>query len=128
MAVSGCSRAFSTFEWRSDPDFSRPEIPLMAKKSKFLAKGGGGGWVRPSFFDLQTLGLTSAAKAVGVVVSSAAMAPVELSNKARRNCGNIDMAQVTVASWSNNQHTSGLTPAAKEGRLCSRCLCRYGAS
>ncbi|CAI9762897.1 unnamed protein product [Fraxinus pennsylvanica] len=37
----------------------------------------------------------------------------QLRNKARRNCSNIGVAQVAAASWSNNQQTSGLTPAAK---------------
>ncbi|CAI9763440.1 unnamed protein product [Fraxinus pennsylvanica] len=37
----------------------------------------------------------------------------QLSNKARRMCSNIGVAQVAAASWSNNQQTSGLTPVAK---------------
>ncbi|CAA2974846.1 cystathionine gamma-synthase 1, chloroplastic [Olea europaea subsp. europaea] len=37
----------------------------------------------------------------------------QLSNKARRNCSNIGVAQVAVASWQNNQQASRLTPAAK---------------
>ncbi|KAL6518944.1 cAMP-dependent protein kinase regulatory subunit Cgs1 [Orobanche hederae] len=37
----------------------------------------------------------------------------QLSNKGRRNCSNIGVAQVVAASWSNNQGVSSYTPAAE---------------
>ncbi|KAL8217812.1 hypothetical protein R6Q57_021185 [Mikania cordata] len=37
----------------------------------------------------------------------------QLSNKARRNCSNIGVAQIVAASWSNNQPPSSAAAAAK---------------
>ncbi|CAA3009127.1 cystathionine gamma-synthase 1, chloroplastic-like [Olea europaea subsp. europaea] len=97
MAVSSCARASPFFECRSDPDFSRPEIPSYGQKSNFFS---------------------GKATAVGYGLSSLIFRfppnfVRQLSNKARRNCSNIGVAQVVAASWSNNQQASGLTPAAK---------------
>ncbi|KAK6129268.1 hypothetical protein DH2020_036977 [Rehmannia glutinosa] len=99
MAVSSFARAFPSFECRSDPDFSRPEIPSAgcAGKSKPAILGGGAA----------THGLSS------LIMRFPPNFVRQLSNKARRNCSNIGVAQVVAASWSNNQGASGFTPAAK---------------
>ncbi|CAI9763257.1 unnamed protein product [Fraxinus pennsylvanica] len=97
MAVSSCARVFPSFECRSDPDFSRPEIPSYGEKSNFFSgKAAAAGY-----------GLSS------LIFRFPPNFVRQLSNKARRNCSNIGVAQVVAASWSNNQQTSGLTPAAK---------------
>ncbi|KAK6155072.1 hypothetical protein DH2020_009320 [Rehmannia glutinosa] len=99
MAVSSFARAFPSFECRSDPDFSRPEIPSAgcAGKSKPAILGGGAA----------AHGLSS------LIMRFPPNFVRQLSNKARRNCSNIGVAQVVAASWSNNQGASGFTPAAK---------------
>ncbi|KAL9157767.1 hypothetical protein ABFS82_08G025300 [Erythranthe guttata] len=103
MAVSSFARAFPSFECRSDPDFSRPEIPPA---------GCGGGFSGKS----QSAILRGGAAAHGLSSLILRFPPNfvrQLSNKARRNCSNIGVAQVVAASWSNNQGASGSTPAAK---------------
>ncbi|KAL3624016.1 cAMP-dependent protein kinase regulatory subunit Cgs1 [Castilleja foliolosa] len=104
MAVSSFARAFPSFECRSDPDISRPEIPSAGHggfstkpKPSILCGGGGAG----------LYGLSSP------ILKFPPNFVRQLSNKARRNCSNIGVAQVVAASWSNNQGASGNTPAAK---------------
>ncbi|XP_051140636.1 cystathionine gamma-synthase 1, chloroplastic [Andrographis paniculata] len=98
MAASSFAMALPTFDCRSDPDFSRPEIPRSGSSGK--SKSGI---------------LRTAAGAQGLSSLILRFPPNfvrQLSNKARRNCSNIGVAQVVAASWSNNQGASGLTPAA----------------
>ncbi|KAL0381043.1 UNVERIFIED_CONTAM: Cystathionine gamma-synthase 1, chloroplastic [Sesamum angustifolium] len=95
MAASSCARAFPSFEARSDPDFSRPEIPSAGccrKPNSPVLRGAHG---------LSSLIFKFPPNFVR-----------QLSTKARRNCSNIGVAQVVAASWSNNQAASGFTPAA----------------
>ncbi|KAK4409853.1 Cystathionine gamma-synthase 1, chloroplastic [Sesamum angolense] len=95
MAASSCARAFPSFEARSDPDFSRPEIPSAGcgrKPNSPVLRGAHG---------LSSLIFKFPPNFVR-----------QLSVKARRNCSNIGVAQVVAASWSNNQAASGFTPAA----------------
>lgn len=99
MAVSSFARAFPSFECRSDPDFSRPEIPsggFSGKPQSAILRGGAAAH-----------GLSS------LILRFPPNFVRQLSNKARRNCSNIGVAQVVAASWSNNQGASGSTPAAK---------------
>ncbi|XP_011085742.1 LOW QUALITY PROTEIN: cystathionine gamma-synthase 1, chloroplastic-like [Sesamum indicum] len=95
MAASSCARAFPSFEARSDPDFSRPEIPSTGCGRKANSPV------------LRTAhGLSS------LIFKFPPNFVRQLSTKARRNCSNIGVAQVVAASWSNNQAASGFTPAA----------------
>lgn len=41
----------------------------------------------------------------------------QLSNKARRNCSNIGVAQIVAASWSNNQPQSSAAAAAVDAAV-----------
>ncbi|XP_017616108.2 cystathionine gamma-synthase 1, chloroplastic-like [Gossypium arboreum] len=94
MAVSSCSflprvfNAYSSFECRSDPDFSgtptgeKPRIGSNGRVTASLFCTGGGG--------LSSLIFRFPPNFVR-----------QLSVKARRNCSNIGVAQVVAASWSN---------------------------
>ncbi|KAL3629395.1 cAMP-dependent protein kinase regulatory subunit Cgs1 [Castilleja foliolosa] len=101
MAVSSFARVFPSFECRSDPDIYRPEIPsagrggFSTKQTPSILCGGGGARI---------YGLSSP------ILRFPPNFVRQLSNKARRNCSNIGVAQVVAASWSNNQ---GNVPAAK---------------
>ncbi|KAH6774544.1 Pyridoxal phosphate transferases superfamily protein [Perilla frutescens var. hirtella] len=102
MAVSSFARAFPSFECRSDPDFSLPEIPSAGyagfsprSKSAVLRAGAG------------AHGLSS------LILKFPPNFVRQLSVKSRRNCSNIGVAQVVAASWSNNQGASAPAPAAK---------------
>ncbi|KAL8038589.1 hypothetical protein ABFX02_11G117500 [Erythranthe guttata] len=97
MAVSSCARAFSSFECRSDPDFSPPEIPSAGCGFSVKAKS-------PS-----PRGSVAARGLSSLILKFPPNFVRQLSNKARRNCSNIGVAQVVAASWSENQST----PAAK---------------
>ncbi|XVF14311.1 hypothetical protein REPUB_Repub09cG0048100 [Reevesia pubescens] len=110
MAVSSCScphrvfNAYSSFECRSDPDFSgapigdKPHIGSTRRvtASSFCTGGGIG---------------------VGSLSSLIFRFPPnfvrQLSIKARRNCSNIGVAQIVAASWSNG-HTSGSPSSAAQ--------------
>ncbi|KAL2552283.1 Cystathionine gamma-synthase 1 [Forsythia ovata] len=94
MAMSSCARAFPSFNCRSDPDFSRPDIPSSG--GKFSSKS-------LSPHSLSSHGMSS------LIFKFPPNFVRQLSTKARRNCSNIGVAQVAAASWSNNQST---TPAA----------------
>ncbi|KAL8471623.1 hypothetical protein ACS0TY_028401 [Phlomoides rotata] len=96
MAVSSFARAIPSFECRSDPDFSRPEIPTGGGFSGKAKLGGAG-----------VHGLSS------LILKFPPNFVRQLSNKARRNCSNIGVAQVVAASWSNNQGASGSPSVAK---------------
>ncbi|CAA2955773.1 cystathionine gamma-synthase 1, chloroplastic [Olea europaea var. sylvestris] len=96
MAASSCARAFPSFECRTDPDFFRPDIPSFGERSEFFTGKAA-----------VVYGLSS------LIFRFPPNFVRQLSNKARRNCSNIGVAQVVAASWSNNQQASGLTPAAK---------------
>ncbi|KAL3833243.1 hypothetical protein ACJIZ3_007979 [Penstemon smallii] len=100
MAVSSCARAFASFECRSEPDFSRPEIPSAgySRNSKSANLRGGAAAFR---------GLSSP------ILRFPPNFVRQLSTKARRNCSNIGVAQIVAAAWSNNQAASGSTPASK---------------
>ncbi|KAG8501615.1 hypothetical protein CXB51_004056 [Gossypium anomalum] len=104
MAVSSCSfpprvfNAYSSFECRSDPDFSgtptgeKPRIGSNRRVTASLFCAGGGG--------LSSLIFRFPPNFVR-----------QLSVKARRNCSNIGVAQVVAASWSNGP-TSGYPSSA----------------
>ncbi|KAL1538725.1 cAMP-dependent protein kinase regulatory subunit Cgs1 [Salvia divinorum] len=98
MAVSSFARAFPSFECRSDPDFSLPEIPSgcysSGSKSAVL-RGAAGGY-----------GLSSQ------ILKFPPNFVRQLSVKSRRNCSNIGVAQIVAASWSNKQGAPAPIPAA----------------
>lgn len=81
-------RAFSSFECRSDPDFGGQEIPSSGPRFAGKLKSG------PTHL---SFGLSS------MILRFPPDFVRQLSNKARRNCSNIGVAQVVAASWSNNQ-------------------------
>ncbi|XP_057769540.1 cystathionine gamma-synthase 1, chloroplastic [Salvia miltiorrhiza] len=98
MAVSSFARAFPSFECRSDPDFSLPEIPSPrygAGSKSAVLRGGAGAY-----------GLSS------LILKFPPNFVRQLSVKSRRNCSNIGVAQIVAASWSNNQGAPAPTPAA----------------
>lgn len=100
MAVSSYARAFPSFECRSDPDFSgipRPEIPRSG--ARFTGKLNSA--VSHASFGLSSMILRFPPNFVR-----------QLSNKARRNCSNIGVAQVVAASWSNNQPAAAIAAEA----------------
>ncbi|XP_073055744.1 cystathionine gamma-synthase 1, chloroplastic [Primulina eburnea] len=96
MAVSSCAIAFPAFECRSDPDFSRTDGPSARKIKPPMLHGA-----------VSAYGLSS------MILKFPPNFVRQLSNKARRNCSNIGVAQVVAASWSNNQGASIPKPAAK---------------
>ncbi|KAL0431731.1 UNVERIFIED_CONTAM: Cystathionine gamma-synthase 1, chloroplastic [Sesamum radiatum] len=89
MAASSCARAFPSFEARSDPDFSRPEIPsagcgrkanapLSTKARRNCSNIGVAQVVAASWSNNQAAsGFTPAANAVDAA-AAAAVAPVEV--------------------------------------------------
>ncbi|KAG9147376.1 hypothetical protein Leryth_019524 [Lithospermum erythrorhizon] len=88
----------SPFICRSDPDFSSPDFPSSASfcgKSTAAKKVGGGGY-----------GLSS------LILRFPPNFVRQLSNKARRNCGNIGVAQVVAASWSDEDGGVGFGTSA----------------
>ncbi|XP_022740082.1 cystathionine gamma-synthase 1, chloroplastic-like isoform X1 [Durio zibethinus] len=109
MAVSSCScptrvfNAYSSFECRSDPDFScapigdKPRLgsTRLVAASSFVTGGG----------------ITS-----GSISSLIFRFPPnfvrQLSIKARRNCSNIGVAQIVAASWSNDPASGSPSSAA----------------
>ncbi|XP_062106609.1 cystathionine gamma-synthase 1, chloroplastic [Humulus lupulus] len=99
MAVSTCPKAFSSFECRSDPDFTgfpRHEKPASARFGMRVDPAARG-----------SHGLSS------LILRFPPNFVRQLSTKARRNCSNIGVAQIVAASWSNNS-ASGVpaVPAA----------------
>ncbi|EOY03529.1 Pyridoxal phosphate-dependent transferases superfamily protein isoform 2 [Theobroma cacao] len=108
MAVSSCScpprvfNAYSSFECRSDPDFSgapigdkprvRPSRRLTA--ASFCTGGIGGGGLSSLIFRFPPNFVR------------------QLSIKARRNCSNIGVAQIVAASWSNSPASGSPSSAA----------------
>ncbi|KAL6497483.1 cAMP-dependent protein kinase regulatory subunit Cgs1 [Orobanche hederae] len=99
-AISCCARAFTSFDCRSGPNFSQSEIP----------SAGSGGFSGKA----KSAGLRGAAAGHGLSSLVFRFPPNfvrQLSNKARRNCSNIGVAQVVAASWSANQRASD-SPAA----------------
>ncbi|PON37306.1 Cys/Met metabolism, pyridoxal phosphate-dependent enzyme [Parasponia andersonii] len=98
MAVSTCPKVFaSSFECRSDPDFS-------------------GGFPRhenpgPGRFSMRVGPSSSSSRGLSSLIFRFPPNFVrQLSTKARRNCSNIGVAQIVAASWSNNSATG--VPAA----------------
>ncbi|XWS40905.1 hypothetical protein CRYUN_Cryun17cG0036200 [Craigia yunnanensis] len=116
MAVYSCScpprvfNAYSSFECRSDPDFSgaptgdKPRFGSTRRvtASSFCAGGGivGGG--------LSSLIFRFPPNFVR-----------QLSIKARRNCSNIGVAQIVAASWSNGPASGSLSSAAASAQAVS---------
>ncbi|CAK9186065.1 unnamed protein product [Ilex paraguariensis] len=98
-AISSCARVFSSFECRSDPDFTG--VPPSPGGGKFSANANSVVLSRGSVGGLSSLIFKFPPNFVR-----------QLSTKARRNCSNIGVAQVVAASWSNNEVVNGLTPAA----------------
>lgn len=104
MAVSSCTKAFPSFECRSDPDLSGGisgrEISTDGRR-RFTCKLNSG------VLSAHALSYSSIYRFPPNFVR-------QLSNKARRNCSNIGVAQIVAASWSNNQPpVSPSTPTAK---------------
>lgn len=103
MAVSSspCPRVFSSFECRSDPDFS---ASARFEKPRISYRGGA------------SAAAFSASSTYGGISSLIFKFPPnfvrQLSIKARRNCSNIGVAQVVAASWSNNSASGSPSPAA----------------
>ncbi|XWS44333.1 hypothetical protein CRYUN_Cryun15aG0036100 [Craigia yunnanensis] len=109
MAVSSCScpprvfNAYSSFECRSDPDFSgatigdKPHVGSSRRvtASSFCTGGGFGGGVLSSLIFRFPPNFVR-----------------QLSVKARRNCSNIGVAQVVAASWSNGPASGSPSSAA----------------
>ncbi|XP_031396312.1 cystathionine gamma-synthase 1, chloroplastic [Punica granatum] len=103
MAVSATSFPkiyASSFECRSDPDFSSSARSEKAGPGRFATRASS---VRAgaSFHGLSSLIFRFPPNFVR-----------QLSTKARRNCSNIGVAQVVAASWSNNPAAAGVPPAA----------------
>ncbi|KAJ4974630.1 hypothetical protein NE237_007804 [Protea cynaroides] len=101
MAVSSCARVLPcSFDCRPDPHFTgnpRPEIPSFSSgKARSLPIHGGS--------------LRSSAGLSSLILKFPPNFVRQLSNKARRNCSNIGVAQVVAASWSNNP--SSAVPAS----------------
>ena len=92
MAVSTCPKVFTSFECRSDPDFSghpRHDNPGPGR----------------SFRRVASARLGAAASSRGLSSRILRFPPNfvrQLSIKARRNCSNIGVAQIVAASWANN--------------------------
>ncbi|XVF16664.1 hypothetical protein REPUB_Repub10bG0051700 [Reevesia pubescens] len=110
MAVSSCScpprvfNAYSSFECRSDPDFSGAPIgdkpPRLGSARRVTASSfcTGGGIVGG--------GLSS------LIFRFPPNFVRQLSVKARRNCSNIGVAQIVAASWSNGSSSGSTSSAA----------------
>ncbi|KAL0461614.1 UNVERIFIED_CONTAM: Cystathionine gamma-synthase 1, chloroplastic [Sesamum latifolium] len=95
MAASSCARTFPSFEARSDPDFSRPEIPSAGCGRKANSP------VLRSAHGLSSLIFRFPPNFVR-----------QLSTKARRNCSNIGVAQWWRLRGRTTKSASGFTPAA----------------
>ncbi|KAJ7974376.1 cystathionine gamma-synthase, chloroplastic-like [Quillaja saponaria] len=100
MAVSSCSRVFTFFECRSDPDFSSAPRLEKSRQGRFSGRLNSARGGTASFDGLSSLILKFPPNFVR-----------QLSTKARRNCSNIGVAQIVAASWSNNS-PSGIPAAA----------------
>lgn len=104
MAVSSfsCPRVFSgssfsyssSFECRSDPDFSGS---ARLEKPKISARA---------------VGMVSFSGVSSMIFRFPPNFVRQLSTKARRNCSNIGVAQIVAASWSNNAASGSSTSAA----------------
>ncbi|XVF60579.1 hypothetical protein PTKIN_Ptkin08bG0059200 [Pterospermum kingtungense] len=108
MAVSSCSfyprvfNAYSSFECRSDPDFSgarvgdKPRVGSTRRvtASSFCTGGIVGGGLSSLIFRFPPNFVR------------------QLSIKARRNCSNIGVAQIVAASWSNGPASGSPSSAA----------------
>ncbi|KAL8172348.1 hypothetical protein V2J09_024152 [Rumex salicifolius] len=101
MAVSSCPRVFPSFECRSDPDFSahsKPDLP--GGRSRFSCRLN-----RPTGSDTCFSGGISS-----LILRFPPKFVRQLSNKARRNCSNIGVAQIVAASWSDNAAAGSAAP------------------
>ncbi|XVF58313.1 hypothetical protein PTKIN_Ptkin07bG0055800 [Pterospermum kingtungense] len=103
MAVSSCScpprvlNSYSSFECRSDPDFSGASIgdkPRVGSTRRVMASSFRGGGLSSLIFRFPPNFVR------------------QLSVKARRNCSNIGVAQIVAASWSNGSVSSSPSSAA----------------
>ncbi|KAH7532669.1 hypothetical protein FEM48_Zijuj04G0046600 [Ziziphus jujuba var. spinosa] len=92
MAVPMCSKVFTSFECRSDPDLSG--VPRLDKpgSGRFTGRVGS----VPAGAAAMSHGLSS------LIFRFPPNFVRQLSTKARRNCSNIGVAQIVAASWSNN--------------------------
>ncbi|XP_054803199.1 cystathionine gamma-synthase 1, chloroplastic [Prosopis cineraria] len=91
MAVSSCARVFSSFECRSDPDFSAAPRFEKLGQGRFTARLNAAAAGTAAFHGLSSL-----------ILRFPPNFQRQLSTKARRNCSNIGVAQIVAASWSNN--------------------------
>ncbi|XP_052195491.1 cystathionine gamma-synthase 1, chloroplastic-like isoform X3 [Diospyros lotus] len=114
MAVSGCARVFPSFECRSDPDFPGLHRPENQSSRKVRV-----GESRGSF---AACGISS------LIFRFPPNFQRQLSNKARRNCGNIGVAQVVAASWSNNPEAAGFAPAASTKSVDAAAIAPLGVA
>lgn len=110
MAVSSCScpppkvfNAYSSFECRSDPEFSgasigdKPRVGSTRRVTASSFRNGGG---------IVAGGLSS------LIFRFPPNFVRQLSVKARRNCSNIGVAQIVAASWSNGPASDSPSSAA----------------
>lgn len=103
MAVSSCARVFSSFECRSDPDFSAAPRFEKLGQGRFTARLNAAAGGTAAFHGLSSL-----------ILRFPPNFQRQLSTKARRNCSNIGVAQIVAASWSNNSPAHGV-PASSAG-------------
>ncbi|XP_028782900.1 cystathionine gamma-synthase 1, chloroplastic [Neltuma alba] len=96
MAVSSCARVFSSFECRSDPDFSAAPRFEKLGQGRFTARLNAAAAGTAAFHGLSSL-----------ILRFPPNFQRQLSTKARRNCSNIGVAQIVAASWSNNSAAHG---------------------
>lgn len=87
-----CSKVFTSFECRSDPDLSG--FPRQDKPGSGRFTGRFGSF--PAGGTAMSHGLSS------LIFRFPPNFVRQLSTKARRNCSNIGVAQIVAASWSNN--------------------------
>ncbi|GAV77576.1 Cys_Met_Meta_PP domain-containing protein [Cephalotus follicularis] len=101
MAVSSYAfaRIFSSFECRSDPDFCGGDQPSHAR---FSAR----------FNSAHRLQSAQSGDLSSLIFRFPPNFVRQLSNKARRNCSNIGVAQIVAASWTDKKTDANFTPAA----------------
>ncbi|KAI9120352.1 hypothetical protein K1719_007385 [Acacia pycnantha] len=97
MAVSSCARVFSSFECRSDPDFSAAPRFEKLGQGRFTARLNAAATGPAAFHGLSSL-----------ILRFPPNFQRQLSTKARRNCSNIGVAQIVAASWSDNSAAHGV--------------------
>lgn len=95
--MSSCPRVFSSFECRSDPDFSAAPRFEKLGQGRFTARLNAAAAGPAAFHGLSSL-----------ILRFPPNFQRQLSTKARRNCSNIGVAQIVAASWSDNSAAHGV--------------------